>query len=307
MSTDRDVARIVRSWLEEGRTALPDRVLDTVLDQLPATPQRRASWPARRLLDMNMPARFAAAAAAVVVIAVVGALALNRGSGGIAAVPTPAPTPVPTPVSTPVPTPTPSLIALPVDPSELPINTPGKYLAGDPFLIPVTFDVPAGWVGKVGGPYAAYLDRAPIGNGGASVALTLSQKIYADPCHDRGFLSPQPGSTVDDLAAALSTLPGFTATTPTAITIDGHTGKQLTLTAPASFSGCTLTSDGYRLWRLPLGGIQAFNEGQSTTLRIIDVNGKRLIVSSDSYPASPAQALAEVQALVDSIHVEKTN
>ena len=53
MSTDRDVTRIVRSWLEEGATALPDRVLDTVLDQLPATPQRRAWWPAWRFREMN--------------------------------------------------------------------------------------------------------------------------------------------------------------------------------------------------------------------------------------------------------------
>ena len=48
MSTDRDVERIVRSWMDEGVTALPDRVLDAVLDQLPATPQRRAGWLARR-------------------------------------------------------------------------------------------------------------------------------------------------------------------------------------------------------------------------------------------------------------------
>jgi hypothetical protein len=41
MSTDRDVTSIVRSWLDEGVTALPDRVLDAVLDQVPATPQRR--------------------------------------------------------------------------------------------------------------------------------------------------------------------------------------------------------------------------------------------------------------------------
>ena len=59
MSTDRDVTRIVRSWLEVGVTALPDRVLDNVLDQLPATPQRRAPWPAWRLTRMNMPARIA--------------------------------------------------------------------------------------------------------------------------------------------------------------------------------------------------------------------------------------------------------
>ena len=35
MSTERDTTRIVRSWLEVGATALPDRVLDAVLDQLP--------------------------------------------------------------------------------------------------------------------------------------------------------------------------------------------------------------------------------------------------------------------------------
>jgi hypothetical protein len=38
MSSDRDVTRTVRSWLEDGATALPDRVLDAVLDQIPATP-----------------------------------------------------------------------------------------------------------------------------------------------------------------------------------------------------------------------------------------------------------------------------
>ena len=53
MSTDRDVTRIVRSWMDEGVTQLPDRVLDAVLDQLPATPQRRSVWTARRLFLMN--------------------------------------------------------------------------------------------------------------------------------------------------------------------------------------------------------------------------------------------------------------
>ena len=70
MSTDRDTTRIVRSWLEEGATALPDRVLDAVLDQLPATSQRRASWPARRFRTMTMPIRIAVAAAALVAVAV---------------------------------------------------------------------------------------------------------------------------------------------------------------------------------------------------------------------------------------------
>ena len=71
MSTERDVTRIVRSWLEEGVTALPDRVLDAVLDQVPATHQRRAWWPARRLREMNTPLRIAVAAVAVVAVAAI--------------------------------------------------------------------------------------------------------------------------------------------------------------------------------------------------------------------------------------------
>jgi hypothetical protein len=71
MSTDRDTTRIVRSWLEEGVTALPDRVLDTVLDQVPATPQRRSWVPAWRV-PMTAQMRSLLAAAAVLIIAVAG-------------------------------------------------------------------------------------------------------------------------------------------------------------------------------------------------------------------------------------------
>ena len=67
MTIDRETTRIVRSWLEEGVTALPDRVLDAVLDQLPATPQRRPSRPARRTRDMSTSFKVALAAAIVAV------------------------------------------------------------------------------------------------------------------------------------------------------------------------------------------------------------------------------------------------
>jgi hypothetical protein len=72
MSTDRDVTRIVRSWMDEGATQLPDRVLDLVLDQIPATPQRRPSWLARRTPTMNNYARFGLVAAAVLAVVIVG-------------------------------------------------------------------------------------------------------------------------------------------------------------------------------------------------------------------------------------------
>ncbi len=73
MSNDRDATRIVRSWLEEGVTRLPDQILDAVVDQLPATPQRRAGSPTWRSPVMNTIARLGLAAAAAVAVVFVGA------------------------------------------------------------------------------------------------------------------------------------------------------------------------------------------------------------------------------------------
>jgi len=80
VSTDRDVERIVRSWMDEGVTALPDRVLDLVLDQIPATPQRRAAWPVRRFPILSTYARIGLVAAAVILAVAVGIGLLGRPS-----------------------------------------------------------------------------------------------------------------------------------------------------------------------------------------------------------------------------------
>lgn len=294
--TENDFDRTARRWLEDGPTVMSDRALQAALDEIHITRQRRAWRPARRVFDMKTSIRLAIGAAAVVVAAVIGINFLPGGSGvggGTAVTPTPSPTPTPTP------------IPLPLYPQTLLVSEPGTYVAGDPFPFPVTIAIPAGWVGNVGGPYAAYLEKERgVGNGGAAIALTLSQNIYADPCNDRGFLDPQPGPTVDDLASALTGLPGFDVTTPTETNVDGYRGKQLTLTAPDNFDGCTLSREGYRVWQLPLGAILSFTPGQRTALWIVDVNGERLVVSSDTFPATTAQELAEVQKILDSIRIE---
>lgn len=93
MSTDRETTPLVRSWLDEGATSLPDRVLDAVLDQVPATPQRRSWWPAWRSNPMNTYAKLITAAAAVLVVAVVGYQFLpgRSGAGGETTAPSPTP------------------------------------------------------------------------------------------------------------------------------------------------------------------------------------------------------------------------
>ena len=96
MSTDRDTTRVVRSWLDEGITKLPDRVLDAVLDQVPTTPQRRSGWSAWRSYRMNTYAKLAVAVAAVLVVAVAGYQLLPRsGIGGPGPTIAPSPTPAP--------------------------------------------------------------------------------------------------------------------------------------------------------------------------------------------------------------------
>ena len=96
MSTDRDVTGVVRAWLEEGVTALPDRVLDSVMEQLPATHQRRARRPAWRLNTMST-FRLAAIAASISVLAVlVGIVPRAIGPGGTNSTASPSPVTTPT-------------------------------------------------------------------------------------------------------------------------------------------------------------------------------------------------------------------
>ena len=70
MSFDPETTRTVRSWLDEGVTQLPDRVLDAVLDEVPATPQRRARWPAGRTNRLTTYEKVTAGAAAVLAVAI---------------------------------------------------------------------------------------------------------------------------------------------------------------------------------------------------------------------------------------------
>lgn len=105
MSAERDANRIVRSWLEDGPTGLPDHIFDAVLADVPTTPQRRPMWPAWRISTLDTRLRIAASAAAVLIIAIIGYQFLP-GSGGTGGEPTPSPSPSPSPTAEPTPTPT---------------------------------------------------------------------------------------------------------------------------------------------------------------------------------------------------------
>jgi hypothetical protein len=100
MTTERETLLIIGSWMEDGRTRLPDHVLDAVLDQLPSTPQRRTMlglpW---RFLPMPYFAKLALTAVAIAAIGVVGLTLVQGPVTGPAALPSP--TPWPSPVTPP--------------------------------------------------------------------------------------------------------------------------------------------------------------------------------------------------------------
>lgn len=295
MSTENDVARSLRSWLLENRHEDADRVLDAVFDQVPATPQRRAGWLARRFPIMNSNVFRIGIAAAVVVLAIIVAAKVLPGSN------TGSPNATPSTIQTPTVAPTASIQPIPT--GHRGALDPGTYLAGDPFSLAVTFTLPAGWVGTIGGPYSVDLGWA---EGPGGISFSIFDKVSVDPCQSElGYLDPPPAS-VDELATALADMPGVVVTDVSDASVDGYSGTQLTMSAPDSFAGCTFSSlsDGFVIWQLPLGKTFSMSAGETDGVWILDVAGTRLVIVVSDDPGFTDQQRAELQAVFDSIRIE---
>jgi hypothetical protein len=280
MSTDRDVTRTVRSWLNEDGHENADRVLDSVRDQLDTTPQRRAGWPARRFPLMNNALRIAVVAAAAVVVAFIGIRFLLPGDnlGG----PGPSATPIPT--ATPEPSPTPDLTTYSIDIPEL----PGAK---------VTLTMPPGWAGA-GWNVAkndVFLGLWPVTN------------VYTDPCQWSGSLPDPPvGPTVEDLATALANQPTRNAT-ETDVTLDGYSGKLVRMSVPADINFADCDNGQFGSW-VEAGSDNpsryAQGPGQLEDVYILDVGGVRVVIADNYFPTSAAADLADLQEILASLTIQ---
>jgi len=281
---DDEFERIARSWLADGPASMSDRALRSALDEIHSTRQHRAMAPVRRLMSMGNTFRLAALAAAIMLATVVAGSRISPLGGGVGGADAPSPTTGP---ST---SPTPRLMTT----GDWAPLEPGTYVTGDPFLVRVTFTVPAGWEGNMGGPYAVFLGTA----GPDMLRFQIFNKVYADPCDASPvLLDPLPGPSVDDLVNALAGLPGLQITSPTDVTLGAYQGKQLTLGVPAGGGPC-------RVWELPLGATNDMLGGEQQRVLVLDIDGQRLVIDvPDSVGLTP-ETKAEVQAVLDSIHIE---
>jgi hypothetical protein len=109
-----DLERALDSWMADGPTRAPERVVEAALDRLDGTPQRRVDWRPRRRIDLHRRQLLGLVAAAVVV----GALGVATISGRPRTEPdtTPAPTvqTAPTPRQSALPSIAPSQAAPPM-------------------------------------------------------------------------------------------------------------------------------------------------------------------------------------------------
>jgi len=186
----------------------------------------------------------------------------------------------------------------------------------------VGFIVPAGWTW-----HGRYLSKGGVGHpGGAAISFFGGPVgVYADPCDWAGSEPDQPiGRRVGDRMAALAAEPPRNAATPidrpaAAPGIgDRWPGMALELTVPdINLAGCD--EGQFRRWGPETNARPAQGPGQHDYVWAVDIPGAGvddengvitvypeaggLIIDAASFPSTPADVMAEVEAILGSIVV----
>jgi hypothetical protein len=306
MTGDADVTRAVRSWLEDGRTTLPDRVLDAVLDQLPATPQQRSRWPGRVVRDAKPFAGLSVAAAALIVVVLAG-VAVRPGATGVVA---PGTSPTPSASSTPSPVASPSARLLP----RFGALDAGTYVIPAGSLTParLTLTVPPGWAtddGFItkGPPRPGSQDRGSFFNERVLLTTWRVTHVYSDVCRDRVLISA--GTTADSIVAALASQTGRTVTGPTSTTLGDVAAQRLVMTLPMDIDPAGCDGGIIRFWPDPgpdeNGGLCCSAPGSTDVVYVVDARTiQPLVVVARHQLDTTAADLAELNAVVSSIEVD---
>jgi hypothetical protein len=291
MSTDQDTTRIVRSWLRTDEYESADRVLEAALVAIDTTPQRRAWWPARRFPPMSNMLRISLATAAVAVLAFLGIRFLGGGTN----LGNPSETARPNPSQTPA--------AFSELSGAIP---PGPVILDGAFPLAVEFDVPAGWSANATDARADQVDISKVRGDQSPVWVSFStvDNVFPDPCHPVA-MDPPLGPTVDDVVAAFTSLEGFEVGEVSDVDVDGHPGRQFDLTTsviPAD-AGCD-DEVWLSLWTGTDGFTAQIPGPTSMRFTVVDVDGTRLVISTQSGETTTSAELAEAYAIIDSVRFQ---
>jgi hypothetical protein len=230
-------------------------------------------------------------------------------------------TPVRSPVAAPTPEPNPECQG-PFSPSTEQdavregLLEPGTYVcyALGRGIMNVQLTVPAGWEW-----HGSYLTKAGLASTEeARISFFEGDvQVYTDPCLWSGSEPhPQTGHAVADLVAALAAQPMRSATTP----IDRNAnlpngeipgrwaGMAVELTVPDDIDFADCDGGQFRSWG-PDPNVRAHQgPGQRDLVWVVDTQGngvnlagERLVIDASSMPTTPADTLAEIEAILESI------
>lgn len=132
-----------------------------------------------------------------------------------------------------------------------------------------------------------------------AVTFQIVENVVTDPCagqENAELLDPPVGPSVDDLVTAISGLEGYETTDPVDISVDGFDAKEFTLTAPVTH-GCGAT------WATA-DRTTGMGTGEINLLRVVDVDGVRVLMSGAYFPSTPESDVAVIQQIMDSVQIE---
>jgi hypothetical protein len=279
MSARPNPDRLIEAYLEEGQTILPDRVYDTVRDQVERTRQRVVVVP-WRTPDMTKIIGFGLAAVAVLVVAAFIGFNLLGGTntGG-----QPAATSSPSPSATAVPTAEPTASG-----ALFGSVSPGPYetTEGD-----VAFSFAIEQTGWSVNPTFGFLEKRAADGYRWIAWFQPFDSVATDGCAAEAATV---GPTVDDFATAMLSIPGTDAEAADT-TVGGLPAKVVTLTLHDDI-GC-----GPRSFYL-YGPNSAFPDTLDSVVRawIVEVDGTRYVIQTTQDAPDDAIA-AETQQIIDSI------
>jgi hypothetical protein len=175
---------------------------------------------------------------------------------------------------------------------------PGPYALaaiGAPEMPRAVVNVPSGF--EAGGDFL-FSEEAAIGYWAVS-------GVYRNPCTKEGGLMTV-GHTVDDLANALASQPLIPATKPVPISIGGHDGAYLELTAPLlDYDACTPQDVAF--WRTENGDRFTDAAGKFDRVWILDVEGNRVVINAAFDRRATVQEVQALTNVVESVEFTEPN
>jgi hypothetical protein len=179
--------------------------------------------------------------------------------------------------------------------------TAGSYSLSE-FPAAITFDIPpleppAVWFACSPSAVEQAVCKESTPMAVSAVTFQIVDNVVAG-CSDQEtaeLLDPPVGSSVDDLVTAISSLEGYEATAPMDITLSGFQGKEFTLTAVRHGCGATwATAD----------RTTGMGTGESNLLRILDVDGVRVVIAGAYHAETPEADVAIIEQVMDSVQIE---